>query len=392
MAEPARQRLNLVILAISWGLFVITAFTVMTLSGLVGQRLAPTPALATLPIAAMMLGTLATTLPASLLMKRFGRRLGFLAGATAAITGGVVSVTGITIESFAVFTLGNLLFGAFQAIAAYYRFAAADAASPAWQSRAVSLVLVGGVAAAFLGPLNVHGATDLLATPDAGPYAVIVALGLLTLGLIAGLRVPGEHHARTGAQRPLSTILAQPAVPIAITLMILVMTAAPLAMRAHGHDIAATSTVMQGHVVAMFAPSFVTGHLVARSTLPNVLLAGAALMATSGIVAATGASLSHFWVALVLLGVGWNFLFIASTTLLARYHTAAERGKIQGLNDLVVFTAVAASALLAGALLDATSWTLLTFAILPVLAATAAVIVTWRLRHYHTEPAVAASD
>ncbi len=398
MGSPAastrtRERVNVLVLAVSWALFLVAAITVMTLSGLVGERLAPSPGLATAPIAAMMLATVAATLPASLLMKRVGRRPGLLIGALAGAAGGGISVLGISIESFAVFVAGNLLLGFYQAFAAYYRFAAADAASESFRSRAVSLVMAGGVVAAFAGPWNARAAVNLLPPAEAGPYAVILVLALVAVGLLATLRIPGEAAARGGAQRPLREIAAQPAFAVAIVaaavayaLMILVMTATPLAMRAHGFDLADSARVMQWHVLGMFLPSFVTGHLIARYTTANVLLAGAALMTTAGVVAVAGVTLTHFLVALVLLGVGWNFLFVGGSTLLASTHTPAERGKVQGVNDLVVFSAVAAGALLSGTLVHLASWTLLNVAMLPPLVLTAALVARWRQRAIRLAP------
>jgi MFS family permease len=385
MTGDRRERRNVAILGTSWALFLIAAITVMTLSGLVGERLAPTPALATAPIAATMLGVVAATLPASLFMKRHGRRAGFVLGALVGAAGGGLSVVGIAAEVFAVFVGGNLLLGVYQAFANYYRFAAADAASPGWRSRAISLVMAGGIVAAFLGPWNVRYAIDLLPTPDAGPYAVVVALALAATLALGWLRVPGEAEARSGAQRPIRAIASQPEVPIAVTasaagyaLMILVMTATPLAMRTEGFGMGEIATVMQWHVLGMFAPSFVTGHLIARYTTGRVLLAGVALMGTAGVTAAAGTTLPHFGVALVLLGVGWNFLFVGGSTLLAVAHTPAERGKVQGANDLLVFTAVAVGSLLAGTLLHLASWASLNLAMLPVLGAVALVVLRWQ--------------
>ena len=387
MTARRREHLNVAILATSWALFLTAAITVMTLSGLVGDRLAPTPALATAPVAAMMLGIVAAALPASLLMKRIGRRPGFVLGGLVGAAGGAVSVAGVAWESFAAFVTGNLLLGVYQAFANYYRFAAADAASPDWRSRAISLVMAGGVAAAFLGPWNARYAVDLLPVADAGPYAVVLALALLaTLGL-SRLRIPGEDEARTGAQRPLSEIVRQPDVPVAVlagavgyALMILVMTATPLAMRAHGFDLARAATVMQWHVLGMFAPSFVTGHLIARHGTANVLLAGTGIMAAAAGVAIAGTTYAHFLVALIALGVGWNLLFVGGSSLLATTHTPAERGKVQGANDLVVFTAVAAGSLLAGTLLHLASWQTLNLAMLPALAVVAGVVLRWQHR------------
>jgi MFS family permease len=381
------ERRNVGILVANHALFLVAAITVMTLSGLVGERLAPNPALATLPIAMMMIGVVLAAVPASLLMKRYGRRTGFLLGAVlGGAAGGALAVWAIALGSFWLFTAGNLLLGIYQAFANYHRFAAADAANPAFESRAISLVLAGGVIAAFLGPLNASRTNDLLpGLTDAGPYAIIVALALLGAALHTQLRIPDDEDARIGIQRSMHEIRRDPAFRTALltatvgyTIMILVMTATPLAMRHDGFELTHAASIMQWHVLGMFAPSFFTGHLIARFGLPNVLLAGSAVLAGSVAVAVSGQTMAHFWVALILLGVGWNFLFVGGSALLATTHTPAERGKVQGINELVIFTAVAVGSLLAGVLLHTAGWVGLNLLMLPLIAATG--LTTWRWR------------
>jgi MFS family permease len=383
----SHERRNVAILAANQALFLVAAITVMTLSGIVGQRLAPTPTLATFPIAMMMVGVVLAALPASLLMKRLGRRTGFVVGAlVGGAGGGVLSVWAIALGSFWLFSAGSLLLGLYQAFANYHRFAAADAASPAFESRAISLVLAGGVVAAFLGPLNASRTNELLAgLPDAGPYAVIVALAVVGAALHTWLRIPNDDETRTGLQRPMREIRSNPAFGAALlaatvgyTVMILVMTATPLAMQHEGFGLPDAATVMQWHVLGMFAPSFVTGHLIARFGLPNILLTGVAVLVGSVAAAVSGQSIAHFWVALALLGIGWNFLFVGGSALLATTHAPAERGKVQGINELVIFAAVAVGSLLAGALVHTVGWATLNLLMLPLLLATA--ISTWRWR------------
>jgi len=382
----ARERINVAILASNQALFLVAAITVMTLSGLVGQRLTPNPALATLPVAMMMIGVVIAALPASLLMKRVGRRTGFLVGAMlGGAGGGAVSILGVVAGSFWLFCAGNLLLGVYQAFANYHRFAAADAASRAFQNQAISLVLAGGVAAAFLGPLNASRATDLLAVTDAGPYAVIVVLAILGAALHLGLQIPNEHEARTGHQRPLREIVAEPAVGVAMLtatvgymIMILVMTATPLAMQRSGFELPQAATVMQWHVLGMFVPSFFTGHLIARFGHAKILHAGTAVLAGSIATAVAGETMAHYLLALILLGIGWNFLFVGGSALLATTHTPAERGKIQGLNELVIFTAVAIGSLLAGVLLHTAGWARLNLYLLPFVGLAAAATWWWR--------------
>ncbi|MDN3516291.1 MFS transporter [Aquisalimonas lutea] len=377
MSVTRLEKRNVAILVIGQTLFLVASITVMTLSGVVGGQLSPDPGLATLPIAMMMLGTVVSTLPASLYMKRVGRRAGFMTGvALGGVAGGLLSFAAVAAGSFVLFCAGNLLLGLYQGFAMYYRFAAADVASPDFRSRAISYVMAGGVAAAFLGPWNASIASDwIAAVPLGGPYLVIAALALAATGLLAFLQVPARGEPDPGdAQRPLGRIARQPAFPVAVlagaagyAIMVLVMTATPLAMRAQGLGMAQVATIMQWHVLGMFAPSFVTGSLIARFGVIQILLAGTALLAGSVAVATLGVSLAHFWGALVLLGVGWNFLFVGGSALLAGIHTEAERGKVQGVNDLVIFSLVAFGSLMSGTLLHRFGWEMLNLAMVPVI-------------------------
>lgn len=369
------EKQNVAILVASQVLFMVASITVMTLSGVVGQQLSPDPGLATLPIAMMMVGTVASTLPASLFMKRVGRRLGFLTGASlGGVAGGLLSFLAIGLGSFWLFCAGNLLLGLYQGFAMYYRFAAADVASPAFRTRAISLVMAGGVAAAFLGPWNASAARGLIAgVPSGGPYLVIAILALLAIGLLSRLRVPPSGEPQPGeAARPMAAIAALPSFRVSVLagamgygIMVLVMTATPLAMREHGFEMSQVAFIMQWHVLGMFAPSFVTGSLIARFGVQRILLTGAVLLVGTVVVANLGASLVHFWAALVLLGFGWNFLFVGGSTLLSTIHTEAERGKVQGINDLIVFSLVAVGSLMAGQLLHRLGWEALNLAMLP---------------------------
>ena len=375
-ATPMEVR-NVGILATSQMLFLVAAITVMTLSGVVGLELAPDPGLATLPIAAMAIGTVISTLPASLYMKRVGRRTGFITGGlVGGVAGGVLSFIGIATGSFVLFCIGNLLIGVYQGFAMYYRFAAADVASAAFRSRAISYVLAGGVAAAFLGPWNASATRGWIAgIPDGGPFLVIAVLALLGIGLMVFLHVPPAGEPEPGAhQRPLGHIARQPAFLVAVlagaigyAVMVLLMTATPIAMRMQGFEMSQIALIMQGHVLGMFVPSFFTGGLIARFGVGRILLAGAGMLLAAVAVATSGQMFAHFWAALVLLGVGWNFLFVGGSALLASTHTEAERGVVQGVNDLIIFSLVAVGSLLAGALLHQIGWTLINLAMLPAI-------------------------
>ena len=396
LTDTMRERVNVALLASSQALFLIAAITVMTLSGVVGRDLAPSPALATLPVALMMLGTVTVTLPASLLMKRIGRRAGFLIGTIGGgVGGGTVAALGVVADSFLLFSLGNLLLGVYQAFAMYYRFAAADAASESFRSKAISLVMAGGVVAAFLGPWNAnYGQAVLAATPQAGPYLVVTGLSVLATILVGLLRIPPAAEPKGGAQRPMREIAARPRFAVALAsaaigyaVMVLVMTATPLAMRDAGFEMAQAAFVMQWHVLGMFAPSFVTGSLIARFGVRRILAAGGVLLLLSGATAISGQTLAHFWVALVALGVGWNFLFIGGSTMLTALHTPDERGKVQGVNDLVVFGLVALGSLMAGTLLHQIGWPGLNLAVSPFVVLALAAVACLSLRERSAEAA-----
>ena len=378
MAEiTRREKQNVAILVTSQTLFMIASITVMTLSGVVGQQLSSEPSLATLPIAMMMIGTVISTLPASLYMKRVGRRLGFVTGATlGGVAGGLLSFIAIALGSFWLFCAANLLLGLYQGFAMYYRFAAADVASPAFRSRAISWVMAGGVVAAFLGPWNASAGSQLLASvPLGGPYLVIAALAFCAIGLLTQLRVPMSGEPQPGeTSRAMGEIAALPTFKVAIiaaalgyAIMVLVMTATPLAMRGRGFEMSDVAFIMQWHVLGMFAPSFFTGSLIARFGFRRILLIGATLLVGTVIIANAGQTLTHFWLALVLLGVGWNFLFVGGSAMLATVHTEAERGKVQGVNDLIIFSLVAVGSLLAGQLLHFLGWEMLNMAMLPAI-------------------------
>jgi len=372
------EKRNVAILVISQVMFMVAAITVMTLSGVVGQKLSPNPGLATLPIAIMMLGTVISTLPASLFMKKVGRRRGFIVGAAlGGAGGGVLSFAGIAIQSFTVFCLGSLLLGLYQGFAMYYRFAALDVASPSFRSRAISFVMAGGVVAAFLGPWNANAMGNLVeAVPSGGPYLVVAILALVAIALLSQLKVPyvGEAHAGEPS-RPLKAIAGKPAFTVALAagalgyaIMVLVMTATPLAMRTQNFEMDQVAFIMQWHVLGMYAPSFFTGSLIARFGLGRILTVGCLILVGAVAVAVHGASITHFWVALVLLGVGWNFLFIGGSTLLSTLHTEAERGKVQGVNDLVIFTMVTIGSLMSGTLLHHLGWETLNLLMLAPIA------------------------
>lgn len=343
---------------------------------LVGQLLAEDKSLATLPLALQMAASLAVTIPASFLMARIGRRNGFLLGAGLAMAGGILAAYSILAESFILFCVAALLIGVFTGVGNYFRFAALDVSPPEYRGRAVSYVLAGGVAAALIGPNLARWGEPLL--PDAafaGGYAALVALYGLCFLLLLFLDIPRPKALDTHAGRPLSQIARQPAVPVAMLggalgygVMALIMTATPLAMHGHAHPYHDTAFVIEWHVLGMFLPSFFTGRLIQRFGVMNVMLVGAALNALCVAINLLGTSVTHFWLALFLLGIGWNFLFIGATTLLTTGYQTSEQAKVQAANDFVVFGISTLAVLFAGALQHYFGWKMVNLGVIPGIA------------------------
>lgn len=353
-------------LAIAQALYLASAAIGFTFSGLVGARLAPEASLATLPIALMTVATMLFTLPASLLMERFGRRFGFVLGAAMGLAGACLSSWAIVRGSFPLFCTGSAMLGAYQAFAMYYRFAAAEAVAEAAKGRAVGWVLTGGVIAALVGPsLAAWSQSAFPQTDFAGPYAAAAGLSLMAIAVAFTLKLPPVVEAADqGERRPWSVITRQPVFVVAVinavmaySVMSFVMTASPLAVVATGHGIDAAASLTRWHLLGMFGPSFITGRIVSSLGPVPVLLAGGALLLLSLLAALTGDSAAQFNIALFVLGIGWNFVYLASTTLLTESYRPSERARVQGLNEFLVFGSTAVAALGAGAAQTHLGWT-----------------------------------
>jgi len=350
-----------------------TTSLLVTASAIVGAMLAPDPRLATLPAALQQLATFLTTYPASHFMARAGRRAAFSLGAVLGVLGGAAATLGIVRGSFVLFCAGTVLVGGHAGFATFYRFAAAESVPPERRGRAVGWVMSAGVLAAFLGPRLASRAKDLWSTAFAGSFLLLFVMALLALvvlqflGASAAQPVPGGRRAsmREVARKPGFPTFTAAAMASGAT-MVFVMTATPLAMAGCHHGFDHTAGVIQWHVIAMFAPSFVTGRLVARFGASQVVLAGLLLCAAAATVNASGTSVPQFQIGLILLGLGWNFAFIGVTTTLTRV-APEERAAAQGLNDLLVFSAVAIASLLAGVVEHTAGWRVLNLAVLPVL-------------------------
>lgn len=389
-AEPAGRspmtaafRGNILILALSQALTLSAVVLSMALAAILGSMLAPDQGLATLPVAAMVIGTAVASLPAAMLMRRHGRRPGFLLGALLGIGGSLLCAFALQQGSFGGFVVGHFLIGSYQGFANYYRFAAVEAAGPQRAGKAISLVVAGGVVAAFLGPqLGQWGRDWIGGHIFVGSYLAQAVLSLIALALLSRLRLPGVAAVHAGPVRPLRELLGQPVLRVAIfgtavgyAVMIMVMTATPLAILGCGLPETSVTPVIQWHVVGMFAPSFFTGSLIQRYGAPRIMQAGFVLLLGHVAVALSGVGFLHFLSALVLLGVGWNFAFIGGTTLLTQTYRPAEQLKVQAVNEFTVFGLVALATLSAGWLYDRFGWIALNLAVVPLLAAALIAVV-----------------
>lgn len=391
-------RRNARLLAVAVGVGGGNAPINIALGGIVGGMLSGDPALATLPVTAFVLGAFVTSMPASLLMAKIGRKGGFLLGGATGITGGLVAAAAIVLGSFWLFVLGSALCGSYHGWNQLYRFAAADTATPTYKARAISLVMVGGLISAFVGPqLVIHAQALIPAAALAGPYvaaSIVVALAMIPVVMT---RFPAFADQPGAAEppRPLSVVARQPIFVVSVitgmvayALMNLVMTASPIAMIACGHSISDAALGIQWHIVGMFAPSFFTGKLIARYGRDTIIHAGLAMLALCGVIAVAGISIAHFWAALILLGVGWNFAYVGATAMVTQAHRPSERGKVQGLFDSLVLGMVAVASLAAGWLQNTQGWTAVNLLIFPSVVIGALALI-WLARKSARAPAAA---
>ncbi len=391
--DDTRARRNAVILALAQALYGAVTTAVVVTSGLVGSQLAPSASWATLPMSMMIVGTAVSTFPISLMMRRTGRRLGFVLSALIGAAGASIGLIAIYQQSFGLFLLGCLLVGIYQASASYYRFAAADTASPAFRPRAISWVMTGGVVAALIGTVLVMGTVDLLAPVTfAGTWAAMALLSLVGAGILMAIDIPHAAKSEVYTGRPLKVIARQPryivaalTAMLAYGIMMLVMTATPVAMLGCGFSVKDSSWVIQWHALAMFVPSFFTGSLIARYGAEKVSAIGMALLIASALAGLMGIHFENFAVGLILLGLGWNFGFLGGTTMLTETYEAEEKNKAQGLNDLLVFGMTAITSLIAGKLLAWFGWAGVNIAVFPMVLLALGMIV-WLARHPGGKP------
>lgn len=381
-AEHSRAKRNVLVLVIAQAFLGAQMPMIFIIGGLAGQSLATNACLATLPISLIVLGSMFSATPLSSIMHKWGRRAGFFVGAAGGLAGGVVGALGLYLGSFPIFLLGSLLTGIYMSAHGFYRFAAADTASDEFRPKAISYVMAGGLASAIIGPQIVKMTSDAFVIPFLGTYAAVVAVNILGAFLFLALDIPkppapveGVGQGRTRWQ-----LLTTPRIAVSIicamvsyALMNLVMTSTPLAVVGCGFTQNNAADVVTGHVLAMFAPSFFTGHLIARFGVEKIVGLGLVILAGAGAVALQGVELENFFIALILLGVGWNFGFIGATTMLATAHEPHERGRMQGLNDLLVFGGVTLASLASGGLMNCSGgsavegWTAVNMAMAPFL-------------------------
>jgi MFS family permease len=384
----AQSRRNILLLAIAQSLYSCCVITIFATAALVGLNIAPSPAEATWPITTFVLGSMFTTIPASLVMQRIGRKPVFIAGALVSIIGSLVCVWAIFNGNFKVFCLGTMLQGVFQATSHFYRFAAAESADEKSKAIAISWVLMGGVVAAVGGTMIADATSELFKNfVFAGSYMAMIGFALANIVAVSLLRLPDVKATVTGGEaRPWSVLLAQPklvsamlAAMMSYALMNLLMTAAPVAMVQYcGFNKTDAKWVIQWHVLAMFVPSFFTGQLIKKFGAAPVTAAGLALLMSAGLAGLAGISFVHFAVALMLLGLGWNFGFIGATTMLTDCYRPSERGKVQAANDFGIALLMAIASKSSGDLLFHFGWDFVATAVLPP-AALALALVGWMI-------------
>jgi MFS family permease len=362
--------------------------TLIAINGLAGLALAPYVGLATLPVTCWVLGGAIGTMPASLHMKRVGRQRGLTTGTFFGVIGALICATAIGLQSFWILCCGTLVWGVYNAYGQYYRFAAADVASGDFKATAISLVLAGGLVGGILGPTTSRWTIGLLAPKFLGAYVVLIGFAVATMVLLRFVRIPTPSAAEQAATgRPLRVIAAQPKFIVAVLagaigygVMNFLMTSTPIAMQGCGHPYGDAAFVISSHIIGMFAPSFVTGPLIKRIGVLPVMFAGVLFNLAAIGTALSGISVAQFWCALVLLGVGWNFLYIGGTTLLTETYRPEERARAQGTNEQAIFIMMAISSFTSGMTVTTAGWARVNLFALPLVAVVGIALVWFAMK------------
>jgi len=386
-----KQYRNVFVLSGCQATLQVTGATMISVTGLAGYALAENKALATVPLTCYVLGSAITTIPASLLMRAIGRRAGFQSGTAMGVLGSAICSYAIVAASFWLLCLGMFLMGMYTAFGKYYRFAAADAAQESFRAKAISLTLAGGIVGGIVGPeLAKHTLDAAAGYTYLGSYISLGVVCLLAMLILTRLDIPQlTEQERKHSGRPLGEIMRQPVFIVAAMssmlsygIMNLMMTSTPLAMRAHDHHFNDAAFVLQWHMIGMYGPSFFTGSLIQRFGVLNVIVAGIVLLLVCTVSALAGTMVINFWLAMFLLGVGWNFMYVGGSALLTECHTPAERAKTQAANDFMVFATMAVSSMSSGLLLNKSGWSAVNYGTIPfLLLATAATFwLMWQRR------------
>ncbi|MBN8633584.1 MAG: MFS transporter [Rhodobacterales bacterium] len=393
MTSDSTARRNVLVLVAAQAVLGAQLPMIFTIAGLAGASLAPNICWATLPVTMMVIGSMLTATPISALMQRFGRQAGFFFGAAGGAVGAAIGAWGLATGSFLLFCIGALCSGIYMSANGFYRFAAVDTASESFRPKAISWVMAGGLCSAVVGPQLVKVTADAMAVTFLGSYLAVIVLNLVGSFLFFALDIPKPKPAEAGEPKGRSRgeLLRNPTILVAMicatvsyALMNLVMTSSPLAVVGCGFTKGNAADIVTAHVLAMYVPSFFTGHLIARFGTERIIALGLVILAAAGAVAMAGVQLENFFAALMLLGLGWNFGFIGATTMLTSAQRPEERGRLQGLNDFVVFGGVTLASFSSGGLMNCsggsveTGWQMVNLAMLPFLVlAGGALIWLW---------------
>ena len=383
------MRQQVLILAGSQAIFQSISVLIMTIGGLAGALLTPNPSLVTVPISMASLGTVLVMFPASLWMDRAGRKTGFITGTLSGIMAAVISMVAMIQDSFILLCLGMFFLGIYQAFAQFFRFAAGEVALPAFRTRAISLVLAGGVVAALLGPFLASYGSTLFSVTYMGSFLFMAVLASLGVLLLSRLHMPtqtADPSAQTGP-RPWFRVISQPSYLVALFsgasgfgIMVLGLTTTPIAMKHYGFELPQIAVVIQLHILGRFVPSFFTGRLIDRFGVTTIMLAGILLLLAYIALVLSGVTWGFFASALILMGIGWNFLYVGGTSLLATTCSAAEKGVAQAANDMSVFIFSLICSLGAGPLFNAFGWKTMHLILVPWIISLIAPVL-WLIWH-----------